>query len=175
MKRLLTLMLWALCTGLAISKPANFTFTPGKSFGPVHVGQSLRSSLAALKGWTWNIDQEGYASGRYYTFPKEQPGVMVQFILGFNPENQLRDVSLYDRSCVMQGHPEIHLGCTRKQVEAALGPCKDGTNEACDYRDLGIQFNFASGLPPRAELPYAVPKFAPGQCDLIMIYRPGYH
>jgi hypothetical protein len=170
MKRPLILMLLFLCLGVAVAEPARFTFVPGR-MGPVQLGQPVESTLSALKDWTYSVDAE-YAIGAYYIFPREAPGVMVEFILGFDRKKKLRDIEIHDPRCAMEGHPEIHLGCTRRQMEAALGTRQDFTDYYCDYNDLGIRFIFDDGRPPRQQDPYQVPRFAKGQCKSIQIYRP---
>jgi hypothetical protein len=168
------LFFWLCCFSLiasAAAKPAGFAFVPGKSFGPVQLGDTFSQCVAKLPGWTYNDDGSGYVIGPSFVFPREAKGTLTQFILGFTPKKVLRNVEIHDESCYLEGHPKVRLGCTLKDVEAALGPARPGSYPTqLDYPHLGIRFNFEDGRPERATPPFNVPQFKTGQCEWIQIF-----
>ena len=168
----LALVFLMLLTAVVLAEPAGFEFEPGKSMGPVTLGDTLDDCKMALAGWTYSISDE-YVIGPYYIYPKEEEGVLVQFILGFTPSGRLRDIEIHDPSIALDGHPEVHLGCTRDAVVSALGPANQDLDTYLEYEDLGIRFMFEDGEPPRADDPHKVPKFGKGQCETIQCFVPG--
>lgn len=173
MKQVISLVLWFLLLACASAKPTNFEFVPGKSFGPLRLGQPFKDCVAALPGWTYNKDSFGYVNHPHYVFPKEAKGVFVEFLLSVTPkQNTLRQVEIHDPSSFLKGHPEIRLGCTAQQVVRVLGPVAEDSLDRLDYPHLGIRFFFESGRPPRQEDPYLVRKFKKGQCKTIQIFAP---
>lgn len=173
MKKMTSLVLWFLLLACASAKPTNFEFVPGKSFGPLRLGQSFKQCVAALPGWTYNKDGFGYVNDPIYVFPKEAKGVFVEFLLSVTPkQHTLRRVQIHDPSCFLKGHPEIRLGCSAQQVIRALGPVAGDVSDYLDYPHLGIRFIFEDGRPPRAADPFNVRKFKKGQCQLIQLFVP---
>ncbi|MBX3172130.1 MAG: hypothetical protein KF760_32295 [Candidatus Eremiobacteraeota bacterium] len=158
-----------LCAGLAWTEPLGMQFSPGRSLGPLRLGQSVKATLAALKAFTHELDDD-YAIGPIYQFPAQGT---VQLLANFDRKDHLTGLEIHDPSCTLQGFPKVHLGCGREAVVAALGPPDDDDPYYLEYKKLGVRFLFEDGRPPRQQDPYKVPKFKKGQCEMIMLFAPG--
>lgn len=162
------LLFTILCGGLVSAQPLKMEFSPGRSLGPLRLGQSVKATLSTVK-LSHDLDDE-YAIGPTYQFPAHG---MVQLLASFDRKDHLIGLEIHDPSCTLQGFPKVHLGCSREDVLAALGKADGDDPYYLEYRKLGIRFLIEDGKPPRAEDPYKVPKFKQDQCDNIMIFKPG--
>src|SRR4051812_48442303 len=137
MKRLLIFLLLVLP---ALGKPA-YRFVPGKSFGPVRLGQSPEQLKQALPGWTYEV--EPYTIGDLYHFPKS--GV-EQFNCAFGTDHILREIPLSSDQFRMQGDPGIGPGASQEAITRRFGKPTTNTLDRFggywDYNQNGLCFFF---------------------------------
>ena len=160
MKRLLLLLLLALP---ALAEPL-YTFVPGKSFGPVTLGQSPEQLKQALSDWTYEV--EPYAIGDVYSFPKTGT---VLFSCSFTTSHVLQEVSLTSNKFKMEGDPGIGPGASQEAIERRFGKPTTNTLDRFggywDYNKDGLCFFFPSKREPAV--------YGKGHCLSLAIYVPG--
>ena len=160
MKRLLLLLLLTLPV---LAKPT-YTFVPGKSFGPVTLGQSPEQLKQALSDWTY--DFEHYASGHLYHFPKTG---IEQFNCAFTTDHVLQEVTLSSNKFKMKGDPGMGPGASQEAIQRRFGKPTTNTLDRFggywDYNQQGLCFFFPSSRQPAI--------YGKGHCLSVAIYVPG--
>lgn len=160
MKRLLLLLLLTLP---ALARPS-YTFVPGKSFGPITLGQSPDQLKQALKDWTYEV--EPYVIGDLYHVPKTGT---EQFNCSFDTKHVLKMITLSSNQFKMQGDPKIAPGASQQEIQARFGKPTTNTLDSFggywDYNNHGLCFFFPSSRQPAI--------YGKGHCLSVAIYEPG--
>lgn len=110
-----SLLLLILLTAVPAWAVPNYTFVPGKSFGPVALGQSPEQLKQAFKDLTYDLNP--VVIGDVYTFPKSGPQL---FNCSFTPDHRIKEITLSSNQFKMQGDPSIGPGASQLALQSAL-------------------------------------------------------
>lgn len=148
------------------AQEADFEFRPGRSLGAAILGQSPKEVLKQFPGWTYLVDEK--VIGASYLFPEKEP---PQFILSFNTDDLLNEITIITKSIHLRNSPKIAPGCSMEAVQRKFGVPSTNTLEDekfggyWDYEHLGLCFHFDGTSRGGA-------RHGAGNVDAITLYKP---